>query len=58
VFSVWLILENGHMLNTQVIVPRTLYVNSLQKEQNYQLVKRILPREKKAHFLYEICMAE
>lgn len=54
----WILLENGSLHGVNITVSRTLYVHSFVKEPKRTPLKRILPREKQLHYLYEIMMEE
>ncbi|KAL4468704.1 hypothetical protein ABPG74_005207 [Tetrahymena malaccensis] len=62
VYKLWaFVIETKQIISVSVEIPRVIYVNSLveyQADEQFKLVKKKLPREKRAYYLYEISKKE
>ena len=55
VMKVWALTESGQMFQVKLKIPRTIYINSKieYKDPEFKKINKVLPRNRKAHFLYE-----
>lgn len=62
IYKIWAFVpETNQITSISVEIPRVIYVNSLveyKQNDEYRLVKKKLPREKKSYYLYEISKRE
>jgi hypothetical protein len=55
IMRVWALTETGQMFQVKLKIPRTIYINSKveYKDPEFKKINKVLPRNRKAHFLYE-----
>jgi len=60
IYKMWVYLESSQLVSFKLRMKRTFYINSLHQEnvEDFKLVKKKLPRDKKSYYLYERTIEE